>query len=241
MDPILLVDDDRALCQMLSEYLELEGFEVACAHSGDEGLALSRGRRFAVIVLDVMMPGLNGFDTLKALRQEAATPVLMMSARGEEIDRILGLEIGADDYLPKPCSPRELLARIRAIIRRVALEQGEEPGATTRDSLELDALHLDLRRHRARYGAQALELTHTEWLVLELLMREAGSLVSRERLTRYALKRSLGPFDRAIDMHLSNLRKKLAALAGDALCIRTVRGQGYLLLPPDDTDANADA
>lgn len=233
MDPILLVDDDLELCQMLAEYLQLEGFEVDQAHDGQEALTLTLRKRYAVIILDVMMPGLNGFDTLKALRQQqgaqSATPVLMMSARGEEVDRIVGLEIGADDYLPKPCSPRELLARIRAIIRRVGLEhQTHSPNDAP--SLHLGPLHLDSRNQSAQLANQPLALTQTEFRILHCLLGAACQLVSKEALTRHALNRSLGPFDRSIDMHLSNLRRKLNQITPAAIQIQTVRGAGYRLL-----------
>ncbi|MFT6917094.1 MAG: DNA-binding response OmpR family regulator [Motiliproteus sp.] len=233
MDPILLVDDDVELCQMLAEYLQMEGFEVEQAQDGQRALALTAERRYAVIILDVMMPGLNGFDTLKALRQQpgaqSATPVLMMSARGEEVDRIVGLEIGADDYLPKPCSPRELLARIRAMIRRVSLEhQTHTPSKTL--ALHLGELSLDSLNQSAQLRQQPLALTQTEFRILHCLLRAPTRLVTKQELTRQALNRSLGPFDRSIDMHLSNLRRKLNQVAPAAILIQTVRGSGYRLL-----------
>ncbi|MEH6470714.1 MAG: response regulator transcription factor [Halopseudomonas sp.] len=233
MDPILLVDDDLELCQMLAEYLHLEGFEVVQAHDGQQALALTASNHYSVIILDVMMPGLNGFDTLKALRQQqgsqSATPVLMMSARGEEVDRIVGLEIGADDYLPKPCSPRELLARIRAIIRRVELEhQNHTPG--DQQTLQLGELVLDSPNQSAHLAGQSLTLTQTEFRILECLLGSAGQLVTKEALTRHALNRSLGPFDRSIDMHLSNLRRKLNQVDSTAIQVQTVRGSGYRLV-----------
>ena len=244
MDPILLVDDDIELCQMLSEYLQLEGFEVEQVHDGQHALDLTRERRYAVIILDVMMPGLNGFDTLKALRQQSGsqsvTPVLMMSARGEEVDRIVGLEIGADDYLPKPCSPRELLARIRAIIRRVSLEhqpQASQPPAT----LQFGELLLDNHNQSAQLAKQLLTLTQTEFRILHCLLSAPTQLITKEALTRHALNRSLGPFDRSIDMHLSNLRRKLNQIAADAIQIQTVRGSGYRLLQGHPTEHNSDA
>ncbi|MFT5722545.1 MAG: DNA-binding response OmpR family regulator [Motiliproteus sp.] len=233
MDPILLVDDDSELCQMLAEYLQLEGFEVEQAQDGQSALALTAERPYAVIILDVMMPGLNGFDTLKALRQQpgaqSATPVLMMSARGEEVDRIVGLEIGADDYLPKPCSPRELLARIRAMIRRVSLEHQTHALEKT-PSLQLGELSLDSLNQSAQLRQRPLALTQTEFRILHCLLRAPAQLVTKQALTRQALNRSLGPFDRSIDMHLSNLRRKLNQIAPNAILIQTVRGSGYRLL-----------
>ncbi len=246
MDPILLVDDDIELCQMLAEYLQLEGFEVEQIHDGQRALTLTREHRYAVIILDVMMPGLNGFDTLKALRQQSGTqsrtPVLMMSARGEEVDRIVGLEIGADDYLPKPCSPRELLARIRAIIRRVSLEhQPRAPQHPAR--LQFGELQLDSLNQSAQLAKQPLALTQTEFRILHCLLSAPAQLITKEALTRHALNRSLGPFDRSIDMHLSNLRRKLNQIAPAAIQIQTVRGSGYRLLqgPSAQSVAESDA
>tara|TARA_R110001583_G_scaffold28577_2_gene101122 strand:+ start:1356 stop:2090 length:735 start_codon:yes stop_codon:yes gene_type:complete len=244
MDPILLVDDDLELCQMLAEYLHLEGFTVEQVHDGQSALNRAACNSYAVIILDVMMPGLNGFDTLKALRQlqgaERTTPVLMMSARGEEVDRIVGLEIGADDYLPKPCSPRELLARIRAIIRRVELEQ-QSHRSPQQNKLQLGELTLDSHNQSAQLCGHSLELTQTEFRILHCLLSAAYQLVTKEALTRLALNRSLGPFDRSIDMHLSNLRKKLNQIAADAIQIQTVRGSGYRLLEGKADSSHPDA
>lgn len=232
MDKILLVDDDLELCQMLAEFLELEGFSVDQAHDGEQALRRVDQQQYAVIILDVMMPTLNGFDTLKQLRggsgSEARTPVLMMSARGEEVDRIVGLEIGADDYLPKPCSPRELLARIRAIIRRVALENsnGTDPDGNL---LSYASLSLNRQDLSASANDQPLALTQTEFRILECLLEHADRLVTKQDLTRHALNRNLGPYDRSIDMHLSNLRKKLSQADGCHIQIQTVRGSGYRL------------
>jgi len=227
MDKILLVDDDLELCLMLAEYLQLEGFEVDHVADGDSALQRTAQQPYDLIVLDVMMPGRNGFDTLKALRQHCATPVLMMSARGEEIDRIIGLEIGADDYLPKPCSPRELVARIRANLRRVRLEQVQVAGP---QPLSLNGLRLDQESYRASYADQPIDLTHTEFVILKLLLEHPAKLVTREQLMQQALNRRLGPYDRSIDMHLSNIRRKLGPAHGSAVEIRTVRGSGYMLV-----------
>ncbi|MEH6652132.1 MAG: response regulator transcription factor [Motiliproteus sp.] len=233
MDPILLVDDDLELCQMLDEYLQLEGFTVDQAHDGEQALQRVAEGSYSVIILDVMMPGLNGFDTLKALRQlsggAGSTPVLMMSARGEEVDRIVGLEIGADDYLPKPCSPRELLARIRAITRRVALEH-QSDSATPTGMLALGSLVIDPDNLSAQFDGTPLQLTQTELRILQQLLEAPSQLVTREALSRHALNRLPGPFDRSLDMHLSNLRRKLNLVAPDLVRIQTVRGSGYRLL-----------
>jgi two-component system response regulator CpxR len=236
MDSILLVDDDLELCQMLSEYLQLEGFAVDQAHDGEQALAKIGQQSYAVVVLDVMMPQLNGFDTLKALRQrddqQGRTPVLMMSARGEEVDRIVGLEIGADDYLAKPCSPRELVARLRAIIRRVKLERQSQQPDGNDDSLIFAGLKLDPTNQQASLGGQTLMLTQTEFKVLERLLQQPQQLIGKEQLNRYALNRHLGPYDRSLDMHLSNLRRKLAKL-DRSIQIQTVRGAGYRLQKVD--------
>lgn len=243
MDPILLVDDDLELCQMLDEYLQLEGFEVDQAHDGEQALQRVAGGSYSVIILDVMMPGLNGFDTLKALRQLAGgagtTPVLMMSARGEEVDRIVGLEIGADDYLPKPCSPRELVARIRAITRRVALEH-QSDNTSAPGPIELGSLVIDPDNLSAQLDGTALPLTQTELRILQQLLQAPSQLVTREALSRGALNRLPGPFDRSLDMHLSNLRRKLNQAAPDLIRIQTVRGSGYRLLagPKGSADEN---
>lgn len=240
MNPILLVDDDIELCQMLAEYLQLEGFDVEQAHDGQQALTLTASRSYAVIILDVMMPGLNGFDTLKALRQQpdrsATTPVLMMSARGEEVDRIVGLEIGADDYLPKPCSPRELLARIRAITRRVALEHLPAHANTPQPPTDL---RVDLVNQVATLAGSRLELTQTELRILQQLQQAAGQLISKTALYKAALNRLPGPFDRSLDMHLSNLRKKLNQAAPGTIQVQTVRGSGYRLIRATETRDHA--
>ena len=236
MDSLLLVDDDLELCQMLAEYLQLEGYQVDQAHDGRQALEQVQQNRYRAIILDVMMPQLNGFDTLKQLRlqtgSERTTPVLMMSARGEEVDRILGLEIGADDYLPKPCSPRELLARIRALLRRVDLEHEREQANEV--PLQMGTLSLDPQNLSATIDGRELELTQTEFRMLECLMQHASQLVSKETLTRHALNRSLGPYDRSTDMHLSNLRKKLSQAGVEQVQIQTVRGAGYRLFQKRD-------
>ncbi len=242
MHPILLVDDDVELCQLLSELLGLEGFEVSAVHDGLAALELLNQRRFSIIILDVMMPRLNGFDTLRRLREHFNTPVLMMSARGEEVDRIVGLEIGADDYLPKPCSPRELIARIRAMIRRIEMEHTADipstaitSGSVTPSLLQFQDLALDLGALRVRCNEQPLDLTHTELRILQCLIEAFPAFVTREDLMRKVLKRALGPFDRSLDMHLSNLRRKLGPYANGTPRLKTLRGSGYLLLTPGET------
>lgn len=228
MSRILLVDDDKELCELLQELLQLEGFEIDICHDGVSALDQVAEQRYDIIVLDVMMPRLNGFDTLRELRSRVTTPVLMMTARGDEVDRIVGFEVGADDYLPKPCNPRELIARLNAILRRVKMEQHSQHPARAPATLCCGPLQLDPATQSAQLGEHVLELTQTEFGLLHQLLAQPGALISKEQLMQQVLNRRLGPFDRSIDMHVSNLRKKL----GDhvqAPTIRTVRGRGYLL------------
>lgn len=228
---VLLVDDDRELTAMLSEYLERESFDVAIVHDGDaalERLSPASGPGVDLVILDVMLPGRNGLDVLRAMRaREAPPPVLMLTARGDDVDRIVGLELGADDYLSKPFNPRELVARMRAVLRRAS-----DRGAP-REALALGALKLDAARHRVTRDGQPVELTGAEFRVLEVLIRAAGRIVSREQLTEQALGRRLELYDRSIDTHVSNLRRKLGLGPAAELEIRGIRGAGYLLTPPD--------
>ncbi|MFV0276807.1 MAG: response regulator [Parahaliea sp.] len=220
---ILLIDDDIELCELLGEFLALEGFEVHAEHNGASALAHCKGAQgYDAIVLDIMLPGLQGLDVLRGLRAFSATPVLMLTARGEDTDRILGLELGADDYLPKPCNPRELAARLRAILRRT--RAGADP-ATTGD-LQAGALHLNSARREARYGNTNLGLTSAEFNLLHSLLARAGQVVDKETLCREALGRPLSAYDRSVDVHISKIRRKLAELGGDNL-ILSVRGAGY--------------
>ena len=233
---VLLVDDDRELTSMLQEYLGREGFEVSTSHDGGEALErLTQPRLdspFDLVVLDVMLPGRSGLDVLRALRScENPPPVLMLTARGDDVDRIVGLELGADDYLPKPFNPRELVARIRAVLRRAS------DRSLPREPLVLGSLKLDPARHRATVRGATVELTGAEFRVLEVLLRAAGRVVSREQLTEQALGRKLELYDRSIDTHVSNLRRKLELDAADEPQIRGIRGAGYLLTRPGDEGA----
>lgn len=239
MKKILLVDDDVELCSLLSDYLQMEGFTVEVVHNGQLALDAVAKQHFDVIVLDVMMPELNGFDTLNQLRSKDSTPVLMMTARGDEIDRIVGFEMGADDYLPKPCSPRELVARLRAIIRRIDMEKSA-PDPQSQNSEKIT--HLDVELHlasrKARLKGEPLDLTQTEFRILQLLMEHPGEMISKDRLMDEVLNRKLGPFDRTIDMHMSNIRKKLGPLNlgpnnNEEPRIITIRGAGYQLVIPE--------
>jgi two-component system response regulator CpxR len=226
MDQILIIDDDVALCELVTEYLEPLGFEIQAVNRGDQGAETALAGNFSIVVLDVMLPGLNGFEVLRRIRAESKVPVLMLTARGDDVDRIVGLEIGADDYLPKPFNPRELVARIRAILRRSQTDDAREAnqaGTLTAGDVELDAATRVVRR-----AGQVVEVTAVEFDLLEKLLRAAGRIITREELSKAVLGRSTSPFDRSIDMHISNLRKKLGHQLGDVERIKTVRGVGYI-------------
>ncbi len=225
MARILLADDDAELCAMLSEYLAAEGFEVTTAHDGDEALARARSGDFDLIVLDVMMPRRNGFDVLRELRAHVLTPVLMLTARGEDVDSIVGLELGADDYLAKPCNPRVLVARIRAILRRA--EPAQEAGGGAVELLQVGDVVLHGGARTVQCSGQPAALTSTEFGILETLLREAGRVVPKGEISERVLGRRLGRFDRSLDMHVSNLRHKLGPFADGEERIKTVRGVGY--------------
>ncbi|WP_240695166.1 response regulator [Corallincola luteus] len=222
---ILIIDDDRALCELLAELLALDGYELTMVHDGKLGLAKARTTQFDLILLDVMLPGLNGMAVLKELRQHQDTPVLMLTARGEETDRVLGLEFGADDYLPKPFSDRELLARMRAILRRTNVSKSDEP---TSDRLSVGELSLYPGRQEAKWQDERLDLTSTEFALLLQLVKAKGEILSKDYLNQAVLGRALHPFDRSLDVHVSNLRKKLPQRSDESDWIRTVRGKGYL-------------
>ena len=224
MDKILIIDDDTELCALVAEYLSPEGFQVEAVHSGDRGLARALKTEHALVVLDVMLPGLNGLEVLRRLRAESRTPVLLLTARGEDVDRILGLELGADDYLPKPFNPRELVARIRAILRRT-----QNPAASPVPSLlQASDIELDTSTRIVRRAGVSLDMTSVEFNLLEVLLRFAGQVVTREKLAEAALGRKFAPFDRSIDMHVSKMRKKLGDTGGAEDHIKTVRGVGYI-------------
>jgi two-component system response regulator CpxR len=223
---VLLVDDDRELCQMLTEYLEAEHFDVKSVHDGGDALAELQGNEFELLILDVMLPSVGGFDVLRKLGASYATPILMLTARGDDVDRIVGLELGADDYLSKPFNPRELVARIRAILRRASARPAR--GAVP-DELTVGPIVLNTGTHQVRVADRPVALTGAEFRVLELLMRSAGQVISREAMTEQALGRKLVPYDRSIDTHISNLRRKLELEAGKNPEIKNVRGSGYTL------------
>jgi len=216
---ILLVDDDAELGSLMTEFLKREGFTVECELEGQKGLERAASGAVDLVVLDVMLPGMDGFEILRRLRQRSKVPVIMLTARGEDVDRIIGLELGADDYLPKPFNPRELAARIRAILRRY-----EPRPAVSGGRLEVNGVTLDTGTREVAAHGKAVELTTFEFDILEMLMRSAGRVLSRDALMENFYSRKATPFDRSIDMHISHLRKKLEH--GDAL-IKTIRGVGY--------------
>jgi two-component system response regulator CpxR len=223
---ILIADDDRALCRLLADYLQREGFAVDVAHDGEAALARLRNPadRPDLLILDVMMPGRDGLETLCQLRMQHRLPVIMLSARGEPVDRVIGLELGADDYLAKPCLPRELLARVRAQLRRTA--------PPVSGVIQAGNLQLYPGERRAQAAGQDLSLTGAEFLLLLALAQRAGELVDKAALTRQALGRELERFDRSIDVHVSRLRHKLSEASPDAPRIESVRGSGYVLVVP---------
>jgi DNA-binding response OmpR family regulator len=223
---VLLVDDDRELCQMLTEYLNAEHFDVKSVHDGGEALEELQANEFEILILDVMLPSVGGFDVLRKLGASYETPILMLTARGDDVDRIVGLELGADDYLSKPFNPRELVARIRAILRRASNRLGR---STVPDELAVGPITLHTGTHQVHVANIPVPLTGAEFRVLELLMRSAGQVISREAMTEQALGRKLVAYDRSIDTHISNLRRKLDLEVGKNPEIKNVRGSGYTL------------
>lgn len=231
MSKVLLVDDDVELSSMLREYVVQEGFEADAVHDGEAGVAAALSGEYALVVLDVMMPKVGGIEALGRIRARSNVPVLMLTARGDDVDRIVGLELGADDYVPKPCTPRELVARIRAILRRVpegglADAQAASPGSP----VLVGQLAIWPSMRRAQWKGATLELTSTEFNLLEILARCAGRVVSKAELSEQGLGRPLARFDRSIDVHLSSIRHKLGLRPDGRSWIETVRGLGYQLV-----------
>ena len=220
MTAVLLADDDIELSGMLAEYLEREGFAVTAVHDGESAARLAAGGAYQIVVLDVMMPRVDGVEALRRIRQASRVPVIMLTARGDDVDRIIGLELGADDYVAKPCTPRELAARLRAILRRV------QPQADGAGPLTVSGLAMWPEKRRVEWQGRPIELTSMEFNLLEVLMRNAGRVVSKKDLSEQALGRPLARFERSVDVHLSSIRQKLGEAAA---LIRTVRGQGYHL------------
>ena len=224
---ILLVDDDPELCSMQGEYLSNEGFSVRMCHDGESGLEEALSGNHDLILLDVMMPKLNGIEVLRRLRNHSNIPVLMLTAKGDDIDRIIGLELGADDYVSKPCTPRELVARVRAILRRA---DPDKQDAGQLQPLRVGALSISAASRSATWHDEVLDLTSTEFNLLEMLCRRAGRTISKEDLSLHTLGRPLARYDRSIDVHVSNLRQKLGMLKDGRSPIQTIRGIGYQLV-----------
>ena len=229
MEHVLIVDDDVELCELVTEYLVPEGFTVDAVHDGPGGLERALTGKHALVVLDIMLPGMNGLNVLRGLRAHSRVPVLILTARGDDVDRIVGLEIGADDYLAKPFNPRELLARIRAILRRTqAPDEGNGP-----DHVVVSDVELDTRARTVRCSGEAIDLTSLEFSLLELLLRSAGQVVTREQIAKEVLGRQFYPYDRSIDMHVSKLRRKLGESPGGGERIKTIRSVGYIFARPE--------
>ena len=220
-----MIDDDRDLGTMVSDYLAIDHLKVTLANSGESGLIAFKTNNFDLLILDIMMPGMSGLDVLKSIRQTSNVPVIMLTARGDDVDRIIVLEFGADDYLPKPFNPRELIARIKAILRR-SQQQPEEDKV-----LELGQITLDTRTRKAMVSDNELRLTGTEYEILKCLLETPGKVVNKEHLSERALGRRLLPYDRSVDTHISNLRRKLEKSGNQNETIQNQRGVGYLLVP----------
>jgi two-component system response regulator CpxR len=224
---ILLVDDDTVLAGMLAEYLETEGCEIVQAHNGADAVESACEEQFDIVVLDIMMPKLNGIEALKQIRASSTVPVIMLTARGDDLDRILGLELGADDYLPKPCNPRELYARIKAVLRRSSVD----PSISSK-SLRLGDLQLDLGSRKVTVDQQIITLTQTEFDLLWLLLSTPDQVVTKSEISTMVLDKPLSQWDRSIDVHISNMRKKLGKHTDGNERIKTLRGIGYLYVSP---------
>ena len=225
MNKVLIIDDDEELCDLVSEYLTVEGFEITAVHDGDTGLSRALSGKFDLAILDVMLPKLNGFDVLRNLREKSGMPVLMLTARGDDVERIVGLEIGADDYLPKPFNPRELVARLRAILRRASNDAGDHSSV---EKIAVDDLELSASARSVKRDGDELPVTSVEFDLLSALLRDAGKVVKKEDLSENVLERRLSPYDRSLDMHISNLRKKLGLRSDGSERIKTVRSVGYI-------------
>ncbi len=229
MKRLLIVDDDQGLVNLLKRFLEAEGFLIDAAFDHSTGLKVALSGDYEIIILDVMLPGGSGFELLKSLRQQSSVPVLLLTARGEAVDRILGLEIGADDYLAKPFDPRELVARIRAVLRRTREEVPAGSRLEQDETLSVGEIAMSLATRSVTCAGEPVDLTSVEFNVLELLLRHAGNVVTREQIAEVALGRPLNAFDRSVDVHVSRLRKKLGCFPGSDELIRPIRGIGYFM------------
>jgi two-component system response regulator CpxR len=238
VDEILLIDDDTELSAMLIDYLGRFGFHVTAVHRGDTGLDAALEKPWALVLLDVMLPGLDGFEVLRRIRAASQVNVLLLTARGEDVDRIVGLEIGADDYLPKPFNPRELLARMRAILRRAS--PSVRPEQTEQNVLRAGGIELNRAARTVLLNSAKVELTDVEFALLEALMHAPGQVVSREEMSETVLGRKFHPFDRSLDMHVSRLRRKLTESGGAEDLVKTIRGTGYQLAVDFESTATGD-
>jgi two-component system OmpR family response regulator len=225
---VLIIDDDAALTTMLAEYLGSEGFEADALQQGQEGVEAATSGKYVAVLLDIMLPGISGTEVLRQIRQRSQIPVIMLTAKGDDVDRVVGLEMGADDYISKPFNARELLARIRAVLRRTAAAQTAGP----REAVSFGELRLAPPSRQVTWRGSALDLTATEFNLLELLLRSLGEVVSKDRLTEKALGRRRTSYDRSVDVHIGNLRRKLLAATSGEVEIHTVRGLGYSLGKP---------
>lgn len=226
MDKILIIDDDEELCELVSEYLTVEGFQTSAVNDGVAGLERAASGEYDMAILDVMLPKMNGFEVLRNLRESSKLPVLMLTARGDDMERIVGLEIGADDYLPKPFNPRELVARLRAILRRS--HSAEENGAASSERIVVGDIELSESSRSAKLGGEDLSLTSVEFGLLLELVKHAGKVIRKEDLSEKVLERKLSPYDRSLDMHISNLRKKVSNHPDGSERIKTIRSVGYI-------------
>jgi two-component system response regulator CpxR len=228
---ILVVDDDVELCELLDEYLKPEGFQVEAVHQGNAAVERALSNEFALIILDVMLPGIKGYEVLRRIRARSLTPVIMLTARGEDVDRILGLEIGADDYVPKPFNPRELLARIQAVLRR-SLPVSYDESLPAPGHIVVGDVELDEGSRVARCGNRNVELTSVEFELLASFLKAPGRVIAREELVKTVLGRELSPCDRSIDVHMSNLRRKLGPAPDGGERIKAIRSVGYIFVKP---------
>lgn len=238
MQRVLVIDDDIGLCELVTEYLEPEGYEVEAVHDGERGVERALSAEHELAVLDVMLPGINGFEVLRRIRARSRLPIVMLTARGDDVDRIVGLEIGADDYLPKPFNPRELVARINAVLRRARPDDSVEK--QVRETLVVGDIEMIERTRTVRRAGEAVELTAVEYDLLKKLLQMPGHVLTKEELVKDVLHRNLSPFDRSIDMHISNLRKKLGHHVRGVERIKTVRGVGYIYAQAAETEGGAD-
>jgi two-component system response regulator CpxR len=234
---ILVIDDDSELCELLAEYLGQEGFVVESVGEGAAGLERALSGGHSLVVLDVMLPEMNGFDILRKIRERSKVPILMLTARGNDVDRIVGLEMGADDYLPKPFNPRELVARIRAVKRRTRGSADAHDSPDLPESVRVGDVELSPETRVVRRAGEVVELTSVEFSLLEALLRSAGKAVPREELARAALGRKLSSYDRSVDVHMSSLRRKLGHRVGATDRIKNIRGVGYMYVRTSGRDA----